>query len=955
MQGKILVIILASILGLISVTNLSHTWYTSRIENEAKFLSKGDIVKEKEELEKLSSDTLDLFFTKYSYKISKQKALGLGLDLLGGMNVVLQISVKDLLINLADGGDSEFFQELIKRTAVEQKQSSDSYVNDFFKQYYVLKKERNLEVNLSSSQLFGNKKNSDMFDFTSTDQEVEDKIRNLIESKISVANKIIRQRIDRFGVSQPNVQRIEGSARILVELPGIKDTERVKELLVSTAQLEFWEVLQPTNGIQAYLESIMGRSKIDSTAINPISKMIASPQGFAFPVSDTAIVGESIREASLGNKKPSFLRNTKFLWASKTFDSNDSDYIILYTVKGKPNGQSLLSGDIVEGASARRLTAIGNQPYVSLDMKSNASVEWANITDKFSGKLGQPGSPIAIVLDDIVYSAPTPSEKIVGGSSQITGDFSMEEATDLANILAAGSLPASAEIIQSDVVGPTLGKEAIQSGLSSFAIALGIVLLWMIFYYGGAGIYSDITLLLNLLFLFGILVSDVFGAVLTLPGIAGIVLTIGMAVDANVIVYERVKEELLLGKSVGTAVKDGYANAMSSILDANVTTLATALILFVFGEGPVKGFATTLMIGIVTSLFCAILLTRVFIEYRLNNKGKGVTFYTSITKNWLQNIQVEFLGKRKIALLISAALITVSLGSIFTKGLDWGIDFVGGRNYTIRFEQNVLASDISSKLNKVLDNPMIKTFGNDNQIKISTKFKIDEQGEQVEKEIKQILFTNLKSYLPVGLNYEDFTNTTEDSSVGILSSSKVGPSIADDIKSNSAIAIMLALFVVFVYILVRFSKWQFSLGAVVAVFHDAIITLGIFSIFSGIMPFSMEIDQAFIAAILTVIGYSLNDTVIVFDRIRENMNTMKSKSLYDLINMAINSTLGRTINTSLTTLFVILIIFLFGGETIRGFMFALLVGILVGTYSSLFIATPIFYGLSTEKKAKTKV
>ena len=569
-----------------------------------------------------------------------------------------------------------------------------------------------------------------------------------------------------------------------------------------------------------------------------------------------------------------------------------------------------------------------------------------------TGKAFTDRGNIAVTLDDIVYSAPGVSKgAISGGNTEISGNFTINETIDLANILRAGKLPASAEIIQSEIVGPSLGQEAIDSGVKSFLIALILVLLWMVFYYGRAGLFADFALALNILLIFGILAG--LGAVLTLPGIAGIVLTIGISVDANVLIFERVREELSRGKGMKEAVKDGFGNALSSILDANITTGLTALILFVLGTGPIKGFATTLLIGIATSLFTAVFISRILIDGYIS-KRKRLDFSTGITKNLFRNMKIDFLGKRKLAYFISAILLIISLSSLFTNGLNQGVDFVGGRSYVVRFDETVNPTEIEENLIAVFGSAEAKTYGNDNQLKITTKYKIDQEGTEVDNEIQQQLYQALKPNLTKDLSYENFVNDSENKQVGIMSSIKVGPTIADDIKSKSYWAIIGSLVVVFLYILLRFRKWQFSLGAVAAVFHDVLIVLGIFSLTYKIMPFNMEIDQSFIAAILTVIGYSLNDTVVVFDRIREFIKQYSNRPFYSIVNSALNSTLSRTLNTSLTTLVVLLAIFIFGGESIRGFMFALIVGVLVGTYSSIFIATPIMYDTVKKKQEEKK-
>jgi SecD/SecF fusion protein len=640
---------------------------------------------------------------------------------------------------------------------------------------------------------------------------------------------------------------------------------------------------------------------------------------------------------------PSEYRYTRFVWGKPTAEGN---IVELYALKSNRDNLAPLSGGVVVDA-LQTFDQLGN-PAVSMQMDSRGARIWENMT----GKAFKDASNIAIVLDNIVYSAPgVSSGAISGGRSEITGNFTLNEGIDLANVLRAGKLPASAEIIQSEIVGPSLGKEAIEAGIYSFLIALTIVLLWMIFYYGSSGFFADIALLLNILLIFGILAG--LGAVLTLPGIAGIVLTIGISVDANVLIFERVREELNKGKGIRKAIADGFNNALSSILDANITTGLTALILFIFGTGPIKGFATTLLIGIGTSLFTAIFITRILVDSR-NEKGKGVSFSTKSTKGFLSDISIRFLQKRKVAYIISSILILISLTSLGFRGLNQGVDFVGGRSYTVRFEKAVNPTEISSLLTNEFGSVEVKTFGEENQLKITTKYKVDIEGIEVDEEIQNKLFTSLSSYLPNGISYDDFVKGSSEKSIGIMSSIKVGPTIADDIKKNSFLAVIGSLIVVFLYILLRFQKWQFSLGAVAAVFHDVLIVLGIFSITYTFMPFSMEINQAFIAAILTVIGYSLNDTVVVFDRIREFVNEHTKLEFNSTVNGALNSTLSRTLNTSLTTLLVLLSIFIFGGESIRGFMFALIVGVIVGTYSSVFIATPVMYD-TQRKESSVKI
>ncbi|MEM9869111.1 MAG: protein translocase subunit SecDF, partial [Bacteroidota bacterium] len=705
------------------------------------------------------------------------------------------------------------------------------------------------------------------------------------------------------------------------------------------------EVSKPESEIDSLLSDV-AQDSLDLTAeVNPLlSKLIpANPGSHAIArvlVTDTAEIGGYLRMPQIRRLLGNDVQFTKFLWERP---AKDVEIAELYALKSNRDGVPRISGDVV--SDAQDTFDQFNKPAVSMTMNTRGAKEWEKLTgDAFNNQTG-----IAIVLDNKVYTAPGVSTgPISGGRSEITGTFTVNETKDIANVLRAGKLPASAEIIQSEVVGPSLGQEAIDSGFMSFIIAMAFVLVWMIFYYGRAGIFADVALIFNIVLIFGVLTS--LGAVLTLPGIAGIVLTIGMSVDANVLIFERIKEELSRGKGKAQAVADGFSNALSSILDANITTGLTAIILFIFGSGPIKGFATTLLIGIVTSLFTAIFITRLMVDSYIAKKGRSLEFSTPITKNLFKNMNINFLGKRKIAYILSVVLVGVGAFSLFvTNGLQQGVDFIGGRSYQIRFEKVVNPSEISSELNVVFGSgTQVKTFGEANQIKVTTPYKVDIEGIEVDTEIQNKLYTSLQKYLPDGTSFDDFTVGASEKSIGILQSVKVGPTIADDIKNNAFLAIVGSLAVVFLYILLRFRKWQFSLGAVIAVFHDVMIVLGIFSLTGKIMPFNMEIDQAFIAAILTVIGYSLNDTVVVFDRIREIVN-LKGWNNGQNINQALNSTLSRTLNTSLTTLIVLLAIFVFGGESLRGFMFAMIVGVLVGTYSSVFIATPIMFDALKKK------
>ncbi len=974
MQNKGLIKLFAFLFGIVSIYQLSYTFITSKIEKDAKVFAANSISESEEGyaakrdalearyLDSIGSNTI-LGYT--SYDEAKKKELNKGLDLKGGINVTLQISVKDILKGLANNTKNPAFNKSLADADAASKNSDDTYLELFFEAFEANKG----DSKLASPDIFANKGLSDVINFQMSDAEVKPIIRTKIDESIVSAFEVLRERIDGFGVTQPNIQREGNSGRILVELPGARDIARAQDLLSSTAQLEFWETYKQSNpSLSTFLQnaneklktlvvaenveqapkpeteldsllSDVAQDSLDlSQDVNPLFSLLlpSNPGGNALvsvAIKDTAKVGEYLRMKEIRRLIPADIQFVKFVWERPT---EGSEIVDLYALKSNRDGTPRISGDVV--SDARADFDQFNRPAVSMTMNTTGAKEWEKLTgDAFNNQTG-----IAIVLDNKVYTAPGVSTgPISGGRSEITGDFTVNETKDISNVLRAGKLPASADIIQSEIVGPSLGQEAIDSGFMSFLIAMAFVLLWMIFYYGKGGLFANIALILNIVLIFGVLAS--LNAVLTLPGIAGIVLTIGMSVDANVLIFERIKEELAKGKGKSQAVADGFSNALSSILDANITTGLTALILLIFGTGPIKGFATTLIIGILTSLFTAIFITRLLVDWYISGKGRTLDFSTPITKNLFKNANINFLSKRKISYIFSSVLVLIGLFSLFTQGLQQGVDFVGGRSYQIRFEKVVNPSEIASELTTVFGSGTnVKTFGEANQIKVTTAYKVDVEGIEVDNEIQDKLYTTLQKYLPNGTSYEDFKVGSGESAIGIMQSVKVGPTIADDIKNNAFLAIIGSLFVVFLYILVRFRKWQFSLGAVVAVFHDVLIVLGIFSVFGKIMPFSMEIDQAFIAAILTVIGYSLNDTVVVFDRIREII-AEKGWKAGENTNQALNSTLSRTLNTSLTTLVVLLAIFIFGGESLRGFMFAMIVGIVVGTYSSLFIATPVMF------------
>jgi len=970
MQNNGLIKFFAFCFGLVSLYQISFTFLSSSVEDNAKEYSINLVTENEpnfsEKRQELYTNYLDSISesTKenhFGYSNSKSKELNKGLDLKGGIDVTLQISVKDILKGLAENSRDPVFNKALDDTDELQKQSDDTYLESFFTSFDLIKG----DTSLASPDIFANRSLSEEINFEMTDDEVKPIIRRKIDESIVSAFEVLRKRIDKFGVTQPNIQRLGNSGRIRVELPGAKDVARVKNLLQSTAQLEFWvtekndtfltflsqanEVLKnilvddendiekETSKIDDLLADVEANDSI-STQKNPLFDYLVGTGYQGGPVlaqfyeKDQDKIEEYLSFPEVRQLLPAEKRFTKFLFGKP--DAN-SKIVDLYAIQSNRDNQPPLSGSVVVDAT-QSYDQVGS-PAVSMQMNGKGARKWEEMT----GNAYRDKSNIAIVLDEIVYSAPGVSKgAISGGRSEISGQFTLNEAIDLANVLRAGKLPASAEIIESEVVGPSLGKENIERGINSFAIALLLVLIWMTFYYGRAGIYADTALVLNIVLIFGILAG--LGAVLTLPGIAGIVLTIGMSVDANVLIFERIREELSRGKGQKQAVSDGFSNALSSILDANITTGLTALILFVFGSGPIKGFATTLLIGIATSLFTAIFITRMLVDARIS-KGKSLEFSTRSTKNLFRNLTITFLEKRKVAYMLSLSLLSIGVFSLFTNGLNQGVDFVGGRSYTVRFNDNVNPADVQNNLIEVFGNAEAKTYGSDNQLKITTNYKVDVEGSEVDTEIQEKMFESLNGYLPVDISYDDFVNGSDDKQVGIMSSSKVGPTIADDIKKNSVFAIFGSLLVVFLYILLRFRDWQYSLGAVAAVFHDVLIVLGVFSIAYTWMPFNMEINQAFIAAILTVIGYSLNDTVVVFDRIREFRLINKSWEFGKTVNGALNSTLSRTLNTSFTTLVVLLAIFIFGGESIQGFMFALIVGVMVGTYSSVFIATPVMF------------
>jgi SecD/SecF fusion protein len=979
MQNKGLIKFFAILFALVSIYQLSFTFVANSVASDAKAFAGGNPEKELKYLDSIGKEkVLNLGFSDFTYNEVKDKQINKGLDLEGGINVILQVSVKDILKGLSNYSKNPVFNKSLDDATANQK-GNQTYIDAFFEAFEA---NSNGTVKLASPDIFANRnlQGEGGVDFQMTDAQVKKVIKRKVDESVESAFGVLRKRIDKFGVTQPNIQKLGESGRILVELPGAKDVDRIKKLLQSTAQLEFWETYKieeignflmaaneslkkteinkvaPKKVVKDSLSALLADTKeADATkkGNNPLlDKIIAQGGGPVlglFAPKDTATVGEYLRRADIRVLLAGDQRYAKFVWGKPTkikdAKSKEIDAVELYALKGNRDNVAAMSGGVVTDASDT-FDQLG-KPAVSMQMNGKGAKAWEELT----GKAYTQKSNIAIVLDNVVYSAPgVSSGPIAGGRSEISGDFDVTETKDLANVLKAGKLPASADIIQSEVVGPSLGQAAIDAGTTSSIVGFLLVCFWMVFYYGRAGWYANLALFLNLLFLFGIMAS--FGFVLTLPGIAGIVLTLGTAVDANIIIYERAKEELREGKSLTDTViaSYGWKGAMRSIIDANVTHILTGAILFIFGTGLIKGFALTLLIGIVTSLFTSIFIARIFIDRNVNTVN-NLTFSTSITKNWFTNFNFDYIRIKKVTYVISSIVVIVSLVSIFfVNGLDQGTDFVGGRTFQVKFEKPIDASVVAEELSAEFGTTVeAKIFGSDNQLKLTTKYKITEEGLDVDKEVNEKLYAGLKKYYN-GITYDQFINSYDGKKVGVLQASKVGASISEDIKTNSYWAVIGAMAVIFLYLMISFRKWQYSLGAIAAVAHDVIFVLGIYSLCYKFMPFHMEMDQHFIAAILTVIGYSMNDTVIVFDRIREFILGKRKGTFEEIVNASINTTLSRTLNTSLLMIIVLLTMFIFGGESIRGFIFAMLIGIFVGTYSSLFIATPVLVDTITREE-----
>ena len=1052
MQNKSALWIFTLLLGVACLYVLSFTWVTASVESEAKEIAQekldslllvtpeltaqkqGEALDDFESNILLSKNSEEVYpLLGYTYRECKRRELSKGLDLQGGMNVTLEVSVVELIEVMSSNSENSTFTKAVNNALLAQKESQDDFTTLFGQEVFKLDPEFELW------RIFHNKENKDLFPKKISNKEVLEIIRKESTDAVKRTEQVLRKRIDNLGVVQPKIQRLTTSDRIIVELPGVKDEKRVRKILQGTAKLEFWdcydnrEILGGFEKANEYLKSIAevkpNANELDSAEPNTIvdadlsnnkelssvadsnstdtasnddfltdldgekkesnllddlagdstDKATADEEEFNFdefasenPLfavvqlnlyqgeNQQTIAGEGPIVGYVAEKNRTqveeyfedpkimreFPKDIKFLWAAKSIMDNDdqpTDVYAIYAIKVKSrDGNARMEGDVITNASVQ--SDPNGNPEISMTMNSTGARKWKEITLEASTSNinGEPlKRSVAIVLDDKVYTAPTVQGEISGGHSSISGQFTPDEAADLANVLKAGKLPVSAKIIEEAIVGPSLGQESIENGMLSFALAFLLILVYMVFYYGKAGGIADVALIANIFFVFGVLTS--IHATLTLPGIAGIVLTIGMSVDANVLIYERIREEIRAGKGMKLAIHDGYQNAYSSIIDANITTLLTGIILLIFGTGPIKGFATTLIIGILTSLFSAIFITRLIFEWYLSKK-ENVSFSTRWTDNVFNNLNFKFIGKRRMYYVISSIIILAGVVSLATRGLNYGVDFTGGRSYLVSFEKNVDVNKVGIALanvfvdeNGLKQRPEVKTYGTANQVKITTKYMINESGIDTEDKVVSTMYSGLNT---LGLEYEK------------LSSQLVEPTIADDIKQSAIWAVLFSILTIFLYILIRFRKWQFGLGALVAVFHDVLVVLGVFSIFYSIAPWSMEIDQAFIAAILTVVGYSINDTVVVFDRIREFVGLHKNRPYKQVINDALNSTLSRTINTSMSTFLVLLMIFIFGGEVIRGFVFALMVGVVVGTYSSLCVAAPTVIDLSKEKDSE---
>jgi len=975
MKNKNTIILLTVVVTALCLYYLSITFFSRGIQSDAIEYAKDSsgIVDQPKKQAYLDSiwmePVLNIFGAEFTYKDIKEIELNLGLDLQGGMHVTLEVSPVEIIKGLSANSQNADFLQAIELARQRQVNSQATFTTLFEEAY------NEVSDNGQLSRIFANAANRGRVSFESTNAEVMEMINEEVELSIDRAFQILRTRVDRFGTSQPNIQRLQGTGRIQIELPGVDNPARVRKLLSGVAKLEFWEVHEPQeigqvlSGINSELlkienaekeamasansqstESEAGNSlevqlaQTDSTATDStsletsgVSSFIALQQqgptfGFYYNLADTSKINRALSNERIQRLIPA---NLDFKWGVKP--EENTELLQLFPIRIARGGEAPLTGEVI--TDARQSLDDRARPAVSMNMNAIGAKKWKNITGQNINRR------IAVVLDNYVYSAPNVNQEIPNGSSIISGDFSVEEAQDLANILKAGSLPAPTRIVEEAVVGPTLGIEAQKQGVTSILAGLVIVVLFMIAYYAKGGVVANVALLFNIFFILGILAN--LNAALTLPGIAGIVLTIGMSIDANVLIFERIREELRNDVPLLQAINSGYKKAYSSIIDANVTTFLTGLILYFLGQGPVKGFAITLMIGIICSFFSAVFITRVIVTW-MTKKGNesNMSFETGLAKGKLQNLNIDFLGKRRLAYLISTIVIVVGIASLATSGLRLGVDFKGGRSYVVQFDQPMVASDVKTSLSGGAFSESgveVKEYNASNVLKITTSYLVEQESQEADDQVRGALVDGLTQ--ATGKTFVDGTLDLGDGQFTITGSSKVGATIADDIKNSSIKAFGLSIVAIFLYILIRFRRWQFSLGAILALIHDSVIVLSAFAI-AGVFGISFEIDQVFIAALLTIIGYSINDTVVVFDRIRENLQLKGSKDLIGTFNESINSTISRTLITSMTTFIVVLVLFLFGGEVLRGFSFALLIGILVGTYSSVFIATPTVVDLT---------
>ncbi len=1000
MKNKGFIITLTVIITLLCLYYLSFTFVSRGIQQDAIEYATDengslDYYKRQAYLDSVWNEPVyNLFGIQYTYKEVKETELSLGLDLQGGMHVTLEVSPVDIIRGLSGNSENEDFRQALEMAQQKQKNSQASFVNLFYESF------QEVNPNGRLSTIFANAANRGRISLQSSDDEILSILRSEVSDAIDRSFEIIRTRVDRFGTSQPNIQKLPGTGRIQVELPGVDNRERVRKLLQGVAKLEFWEVFELqdiSNTLQAINTKIVEERKLntpdlgaedvsgqtdtarestedladllldeaeedtdtsaedlaaqiagDTTAADSLEDAFASPlfslrkppyYGLFYDVKDTSRINRILQRPDIKSLIPS---NMKFFWKNKPMEGEGGAEVLeLFAVKVRRGGQAPLTGEVI--TDARSDFDQNGNPSVSMQMNATGAKDWRRLTAENINRR------IAIVLDGYVYSAPNVISEIPNGSSQITGNFTIEESKDLANILKAGKLPAPTRIVEEAVIGPTLGKEAQNQGIISIVAGLGIVVLFMIAYYSKGGFIANIALVFNIFFILGILAQ--LNAALTLPGIAGIVLTIGMSIDANVLIFERIREELRNGSGILNAISLGYSKAYSSIIDANVTTFLIGVIMYTLGQGPVKGFATTLMIGIASSFFSAVFITRVIATWMTKKGDKSkISFDMFWSKNLLANLKIDFMSRRRMAYIFSGVFISAGMILLILEGgLNLGVDFTGGRSYIVEFNNPVTPTQLRTSLQTEFENAgtEVKTYGSNNVVKVTTSYLIDDESVRADSIVENALVIGISE--ETGLNYIKDATQLDDDSFAITGSSKVGATIADDIKNASMESVIFSLIVIFIYIVIRFRKWQFGLGAVAALFHDTLFVLAAYA-FVRLFGKTFEVDQVFIAAMLTIIGYSINDTVVVFDRIRETMQLKPGSQLFKSFNEAINNTISRTLITSFTTMVVVLILFIFGGEVLRGFSFALLIGILVGTYSSVFVATPLVLDLNRKRK-----